>query len=174
MRTRLIRPGYWADSRMADLPDGVRLTYMGLWCLADDAGYFDANAREIAAELYRYRSAKARERQVAEHLNRLADVGCFRRLPCGRHGLIPTIPQHRIKGGQQLFTVQKEHDLGCPTHSDVGLRSATEESVSLSVTDTSSGSLSDTGSGPTIVGSIDPERGWRDLGERLRRKAVAH
>jgi hypothetical protein len=157
MRTRLIRPAFWTDFRMADLSDSARLTFIGLWCLAVDAGYFEYEPREIAAELYRYRPTKQRERQVADHLQRLVDDGRVKHLDCGRHAVIPSLPDHRIKGGQQLFTIQKEHESRCPTSKPVALRSPTSDSVSVSgsvsVSETFSGSVSVAPAGAAKNGS---------------------
>jgi hypothetical protein len=113
MRTRLVRPEFWADEKMAGLQPATRLFYIGLWALADDAGYFDWTVRGIAAELYRYEAPAQRERKVRGYLETLAKVGRIRLLPCNTHGLVPTLPDHRIKGGEQLFTIKRRHDAKC-------------------------------------------------------------
>lgn len=41
MRARLVRPEFWADSKVARMSDSVRLFYVGLWCVADDCGYIN-------------------------------------------------------------------------------------------------------------------------------------
>lgn len=113
MRTRLVRPEFWADEKMADLPEGMRLFYIGLWALADDAGYFDWHDRAIAAELFRYEAPDTREPRVTGYLEGLLGAARIRRLPCQIHGLVPTLPEYRIKGGEQLFTIKKRHDRRC-------------------------------------------------------------
>ena len=171
MRTRLIRPAFWTDSRMADLPDAIRLTYVGLWCLADDAGYLHWDHREIAAELYRYRSVRHRERQMVDHLDRLVTDERITVLPCQKHAVIPSIPDHRIKGGGQLFTVQKEHQRRCSTSDSVGIRRTTSDSVSVSssVSDSLSGSLSRA----KKSGSKDPSVEKAELLRRLDNPATS-
>ena len=143
MRVRLVRPEFWSDSKMAALPVPVRFTYIGLWGLADDAGYLEWDAKAIAAELYRYDSPRRRERIVIDHLDRLLQAGRVRLLACRKHALIPSLPQHRIKGGEQLFTIQKKHDSICATSDSVAILRATSDSVSGSYTD----SFTDSGSG---------------------------
>lgn len=138
-RTRLIRPSFFADERMARLTDRVRMFYIGLWTQADDAGYFDWSPSEIGAELYRYMAHGRRTKIVAECLAVLVEAGRVVHLDCIEHGLVPTIPDHRIKGGEQLFTIRRRHETRCSRQSDVALRSPmsgyVSESVSESPTD---------------------------------------
>lgn len=119
MRTRLIRPTFWADATVAALPVPARLTFMGLWGMADDDGYFDWRPSEIAAELYRYAPPAARTRSVEDHLARLVipgegeEVGPVQRLECGRHGRIPSMPKHRIQSGRHTFPTREQHLSTC-------------------------------------------------------------
>lgn len=131
MRVRLVRPGFWSDARMAALSIPVRLTYIGLWCLADDAGVFIWDAREIAAELYRFEGVKHRERAVIDHLDALLTAGRVELLDCRRHARIPTLPTHRIKGGEQSYGIQARHQQQCATSEDVALRSTTSEDIGI-------------------------------------------
>jgi hypothetical protein len=39
VRIRQVKPAFWADSRLAELPERTRLFYIGLWMIADDAGW---------------------------------------------------------------------------------------------------------------------------------------
>lgn len=140
MRTRLLRPEFWSDSRMADLPYGTRLTYMGLWSLADDDGYLRWELRDIAAELYRFESPRKRETRVEQQLAELVAAGRVQVLPCGRHALIASIPKYRVKGGNQTFQHHKVHTDEC------SVRTSTDKSLSVSVTESGSSSVSFTGS----------------------------
>jgi hypothetical protein len=148
MRTRLIRPTFWADATVASLPVPARLTFMGLWGLSDDDGYFDWRPAEIAAELYRYAPTKARVRAVEDHLTRLAEAGPIQQLDCGRHGRIASMPNHRIQSGRHSFPT-REHHLGtCVAGRAVPRNSA---SRSLSVTESETVSVrigSDSGAQP--------------------------
>lgn len=136
-RTRLIRPEFFSDERMASTSDSTRLFYIGLWTLCDDAGYFEVKPSQIAAELFRYQGRARRERVTARALADLVELGRIKYLECGEHAVVPTIPDHRIKGGEQLFTVKKRHERRCY----VGLRRTTDNSVSVSdsVSDSVSG-----------------------------------
>lgn len=129
MRVRLVRPAFWSDAKMAALPVPVRLTYIGLWCLADDAGVFVWDAQEIAAELYRFEAVKHRERAVIDHLDVLLTAGRLELLSCRRHARIPTLPLHRAKGGERSFWLWDRHKQHCTTSPDVGLRSETLSDV---------------------------------------------
>lgn len=148
MRTRMVRPEFWSDPTMGSLPALVRLTYVGTWCLADDAGYLNWDRAAIASELYRYQPVGARERQVADHLERLVKAGRIKVLGCREHAVIPTIPDHRMKGGEQLFTIKKQHDKRCSEDTSGELRSPTQDLRDEELrSPTSSVSVSGSGSG---------------------------
>jgi hypothetical protein len=125
---------------MADLPYGTRLTYMGLWSLADDDGYLRWELRDIAAELYRFESPKKRETRVEQQLAELVTAGRVQVLACDRHALIASIPKYRVKGGNQTDQHHRVHTGEC------SVRTSTDKSLSYtsssSVTDTSSSSFS--------------------------------
>jgi len=109
MRTRLVRPGFWADKTIAGLPVTVRLTFIGLWGLSDDAGFFEWKPDEIAGELYRWSPARTRLQHVEAHLASLVEAGPVQRLDCGLHGVIPSMPRHRIQSGRHTFGTREEH-----------------------------------------------------------------
>jgi hypothetical protein len=138
-RTRLIRPEFFSDGLMARLSVGTRLFYIGLWTLCDDVGYFELDVPQIGAELFRFDGPARRQKAVAKALEELVAVGRVRYLDCGEHGIVPTIPDHRIKGGEALYTVKKRHDRRCTTSDSVG---PTEDYLSVSVSDSDSESVS--------------------------------
>jgi hypothetical protein len=122
-RTRLIRPEFFADELMAQLSVSTRLLYIGLWTLCDDAGYFELEPRQIAAELLRYEGPAKRDRLVATALDDLVAKRRVKLLECGEHAVVPTIPDHRIKGGEALYTIRKRHERRCTTEPSGGLHS---------------------------------------------------
>lgn len=54
MRARLIKPDYFKDEEVADLPPLARLLFVGLWCLADREGRLLDRPRMIRAEVLPY------------------------------------------------------------------------------------------------------------------------
>lgn len=159
MRTRLLRPEFWADSRMADLPAECRLTYMGLWCLADDDGYFIWSVRDIAAELYRYESPKRRESKVERHIADLLTADRIKRLECLVHGLIPSLPRYRIKGGTQTTSIHRVHTESCLVRTSTDRSLSVSGSLTDTLTGSSSGSRSGLGAGR---GAAAQERGSKE------------
>ena len=105
----MIRPAYWTD---ADLH--IRLTadqrefYIGLWMLADDAGYVAWDAERVGAELYPYRSPAWRSKRLGPWLEALGAEHA-RLLDCGKHVQIPNLPKYQSppKPSNQ---VQRQHD----------------------------------------------------------------
>lgn len=115
MRIRQVKPAYFKDARIAALAPAVRLTYIGLWMLADDAGYYRWDVAEAGLELYGYESRGKRERDVTNHLAALIEAGRVDDLGCG-HVLIPTLTDHQRFGGpgKRVTTYQTEHARECP------------------------------------------------------------
>ena len=54
MRIRQIKPQFWIDEDLGSIPRDARLTYVGLWNLADDRGVFEWRPARILIQLYPY------------------------------------------------------------------------------------------------------------------------
>jgi hypothetical protein len=52
MRRRVIDPGFWTDSKIAELSIEARLLYIGLWQYADDEGLFVEDLKSIKMVLF--------------------------------------------------------------------------------------------------------------------------
>lgn len=81
MRARNIKPGFFRNEHLADLPHAARILFIGLWCLADRRGMVEHRPRKIAAEIFPY------EPEVAITVNSLLDnlesAGFVRRVTDG-------------------------------------------------------------------------------------------
>ena len=110
MRIRQIKPAFWHDARIAALSPAARLFYIGLWMIADDAGYFRWDPTEVSNELYGYEGRKRRERDVVAFMERLVEIDRVELFECG-HGRVPTFTNHQRLAGEthQVRTFQKEH-----------------------------------------------------------------
>jgi hypothetical protein len=108
MRIRQVKPEFWSDSDMAALPYAVRLIYIGLWCVADDAGYIDWRPDRIAHDLLGYESTKVRERHLVEWAQALVDTGHLQIFACGC-ALVPTLQKHQRVSGKQNFRNREAH-----------------------------------------------------------------
>ena len=126
LRIRQLKPDWWLDKDLQTrLSADVREFYIGLWMVADDAGYFDWNPVRIGAELYPYRTAHRREKQIAEWAELLATLDADEPhlvvFECG-HARVPKMPAHQRLAAEtkQVKTVLKKH-LHCPRGS-AGIR----------------------------------------------------
>lgn len=54
MRIRTVKPEFWEDEGLASVPAETRLLAIGLLNVADDEGYFKANAKLIKAQIFPY------------------------------------------------------------------------------------------------------------------------
>lgn len=108
MRIRQVRPEFWSDEIVAALPDGARLFYIGLWNVADDAGWLEWRPSRIGALLYPYESARRRESNITAWALRLTDKARLVIHECGC-AVIPTLPKHQRISGTQSFTIRDLH-----------------------------------------------------------------
>lgn len=53
-RIRSVKPEFWTDEDLADLPRDARLLYIGLWNLSDEQGRLRGDARYIKGQLFPY------------------------------------------------------------------------------------------------------------------------
>src|SRR5919205_256420 len=145
MRARLVRPEFWTDSTVSQLPDSTRLLYVGLWCLADDAGYLEWDMAAIGHSLFGYRSLAIQRRVVETATAALVESGRVRVLDCGRHAVIPTLPKWRISGGnvnERLRKAHFEHANGPSTYKfGTGTDKSRSESPSVSPSESVSPSV---------------------------------
>jgi hypothetical protein len=111
-----VKPEFWRDAELASLSDSSRLFFIGLWNEADDTGWVRWSVPEIAADLYPYRAVRTRERDVERHALALLGLPSahFAIAECGRHALIPGLPQHQLsQGGNKASYVLNEHLSRC-------------------------------------------------------------
>jgi hypothetical protein len=115
VRIRQVKPAFWSDAKVATLKAPVRLFYIGLWMVADDAGYFRNEPSEIARDLYGYEPRTRRERNVAEWTSELVAVGRVVVLECG-HGIVPKLAEHQHLAAEakQVRTIFAEHSRCTP------------------------------------------------------------
>ena len=54
MRARILKPDFFRDEELAELPFVTRLLFAGLWCAADREGRLDDRPRRISADIFPY------------------------------------------------------------------------------------------------------------------------
>lgn len=112
MRIRQVRPEYFTDPVTARLSVETRLLYVGLWIVADDAGWFRWNVAQLGALLMPYDPPKRREAHIARAGQELVDAGRLVLRDCGC-GEIPTLPKHQRVTGKQSFGARDAHGKRC-------------------------------------------------------------
>ena len=92
MRARNIKPGFFKNEMLGDLPPMVRLLFAGLWCMADRSGRLEDRPKRIRAEILPYDDC-----DVDGLLQRLAGAGFIRRYVVNgkRFICIPTFLNHQ-------------------------------------------------------------------------------
>ena len=73
-RSRNIKPGFFTNDKLAELPALTRLLFIGLWTIADRDGRVEDRPKKIKAECLPYDSIDA-----DDALNELASAGFLER-----------------------------------------------------------------------------------------------
>ncbi|HEX5466703.1 MAG TPA: hypothetical protein VFW92_08540 [Candidatus Limnocylindrales bacterium] len=105
-----MKPAFWTDKEMGRLPPVVRLDFIGLWMLADDAGWIEAfDVEQAAAELYPWESTGRRARRLTQSVAALAVAGrIVIHEPCGCLE-VPHLAEHQRIAGRQSFGARDAH-----------------------------------------------------------------
>jgi hypothetical protein len=74
MRARNLKPGFFANEQLAELPHETRLLFIGLWCCADREGRLEDRPKRIRAQVFPYEDA-----DVDAMLTDLAEAGFITR-----------------------------------------------------------------------------------------------
>lgn len=121
MRIRQIKPTLFRDKALMRCKPETVLFYVGLWCVADDAGWFEWDVAAIGADLFPFAGVTKRERDIerlAAVLQELdPDEPHLRLHGCG-HAEVPKMPPHqRISDAKKVRTDYDRHLHGrCPAH----------------------------------------------------------
>lgn len=108
MRARLLKPGFFDDPKLGQLPIGARLLFAGLWCLADREGRLMDIPRRIAAEVFPHDEI---EEDVTRWLAELAATGHIIRY---EDGGIKCIYIQRFKAHQNVHPGECKSRLPAP------------------------------------------------------------
>lgn len=109
MRIRQVKPSFWTDSVLSTVSYPARLFYIGLWTVADDAGWIEWDPATIGASLIPYEAAKRRLELIDRWTRELLGAGRVRLLECGC-GVVPTLETHqRHAGGNRSYQVRDLH-----------------------------------------------------------------
>jgi hypothetical protein len=112
MRIRQVRPEFFTDPLTARLSIGTRLIYIGLWCVADDAGWLRWDLSQLAVLILPYESVHRREDHIAKARDELVTASRIELLDCGC-AVIPTLPRHQRINGTKAYTCRDWHDKHC-------------------------------------------------------------
>jgi len=112
-RIRQIKPSWFLDKQLRrGTTADAREFYVGLWMLADDAGFLIWDVERIGAELYAFDGIAARERNVEKWASMLEtldpDSPHLIVWTCG-HARVPKMPGHQRIAGKQTFVVGEKH-----------------------------------------------------------------
>ena len=122
VRIRQLRPEFFTDPVTGHLTPPTQITYVGLWCVADDAGWLVWDVQQVGALLYPYKSVHVRTRIIERAADELVTAGRLVIHPCGC-ALIPKLATHQKIGGTRSFTALDRHRVH--TSMDLSARNVT-------------------------------------------------
>jgi hypothetical protein len=106
-RIRTIKPGFFKNEQLADLPMQVRLLFIGLWTLADKEGKLEDRPKRIKVELFPYDTL-----DVDNLLSRLQSAGFILRYEVGDMKVIKILNfnKHQRISGTEVESVSEFPD----------------------------------------------------------------
>jgi hypothetical protein len=110
MRSRNIKPGFFKNEALAELPVEGRLLFSGLWCLADREGRLEDRPKRIAIDVFPYDRTLGVE-DVQRLLDALEQHGFIRRYQVGDLRLMEVV---NFKKHQSPHKTEKASTLPAP------------------------------------------------------------
>lgn len=146
-RSRLIKPGFFRNETLCELPHATRILYAGLWGIADREGRLEDRPKRIAADVFPYEPL-----DVDAMLDELAAAGFIVRyvVAGARYIAIPTFLDHQyphLREAPSTLPAPDVHSASTVLALDqASPRSPVSVSVSKTVPKSESGSVSVAGS----------------------------
>ncbi|WP_177418396.1 hypothetical protein [Pseudomonas sp. LS-2] len=106
-RARNIKPGFFSNELLVDLPAFDRLAFIGLWCLADREGRLEDRVKRIKIELF-----PCDDYDVNAGLSRLAAAGFITRYQVAGHSVIEIVnfQKHQSPHGSEKDSLLPDAD----------------------------------------------------------------
>ena len=115
-RARLLKPGFFANDKLGELPPVARLLFQGLWCIADREGRLEDRPKRIKAEVLPY------DRGDPDRLlDLLADAGFIERygVAGSNYIQISAFTKHQHPHPNEPGSALPPPDSGASAHADV-------------------------------------------------------
>jgi len=95
-RIRNIKPQFWLDEDLGQVPRDIRLLYIGLWNLCDDYGVFEWRPSRIKVQLFPY-DVDISGKEIASWLDKLEEIKKISQFKNNdkNYGYIPGFPRHQ-------------------------------------------------------------------------------
>lgn len=135
-RSRILKPSFFTNDRLAELPAHARLLFAGLWTIADREGRLEDRGKRIKGELFPYENVR-----IEQLLQMLADAGFIVRYESGgeRFIALPAFAKHQsphVREPASTIPAPDEHQTGPVLEHDPVVPSTpsrAQDPVSLSV-----------------------------------------
>lgn len=92
MRARNIKPGFFENEKLAELPPLTRILFVGLWCYADREGRFEWRPKKIKVKILPYDDCDVEEMLMSLHAMSFIDIYMTGN---DKFGVIPKFKEHQ-------------------------------------------------------------------------------
>ena len=106
MRSRNVKPGFFLNEELAELPFEARILFIGLWCYADREGRFEWRPKRIKVEIFPYDNVDVTN--FLRYLTKKNFISQYRVDGCD-YGVIQNFKKH-----QRPHNTEKPSDLPPP------------------------------------------------------------
>ena len=95
-RIRTIKPEFWRNRDLAILPEFTRLLAIAVLNLADDEGYFEADARLVRGDVFPYEEDSRRTHGGLTELSRIGYITIRTSKTKGEIGRVCNFEKHQV------------------------------------------------------------------------------
>lgn len=145
-RARNIKPGFFTNDKLAELPPLTRILFAGLWTIADREGRLEDRPKKIKAEVLPHDSC-----EIEEMLQQLHDSGFIYRYSIGGAKYIHVLT---------FLTHQNPHVKEKPSTIPAPGKTGARSGKSRSSTGNSGSSLGNSGTSPEKTGTSPADSGF--------------
>lgn len=140
MRSRIIKPQFFQNEKLADLSADHRLLFVGLWCMADREGRLEDRPRKIQAMLSPYLGLP-----ISQMLDDLGDAGFIRRYEVGKIKIVEILrfKIHQRPHSRELPSVLPSYEGSQPRQTSIDSAGKPRSLVSCSCSCSCSNSVSE-------------------------------
>jgi hypothetical protein len=117
-RIRTLKPDFWRNIKIGNLSDFAKLLAIALLNIADDDGYFEADARLIRGDVFPFEMDYQRITVALRELSEIGYCEIRKHSTKGEVGHIPAFKSHQVINKPTKSRLQSLFDSACEKHEE--------------------------------------------------------